>query len=420
MNRTLRHGTSFQKIGALCAGVTRVLARGVALVLAASLATGLVPHRALAAPGDITTVAGGLGQGPGLNIAQTPSGVAVKGTLVYIADSSNHVVRRLDTTSGNETVVAGNGGYGFSGDGGPATAAQLYLPNGVALDGAGDLFIADTNNQRIRRVDAVSGVITTVAGNGGYAFSGDGGLATAAQLANPVGVALDGAGDLFILDRDNQRIRRVDAVSGVITTTAQFASPTVALDGAGDLFVAVGGNRIGRVDAVSGVITTVAGNGSAGFSGDGGVATAAQLNNPVGVALDGAGDLFIADQFNQRIRRVDAVSGVITTVAGNGSASFGGDGGLATAAQLFSPSGVALDAAGDLFIVDLRNSRIRRVDAVSGVIMTVAGNGSASFGGDGGPATAAQLWIPPALRTMARATCSSPTTATAASGGSTR
>ena len=214
----------------------------------------------------ITTAAGAPGTGPATSLGQNPSGVAVHGVFVYVADASFNVVRRVDTTTGNETVVAGVGNGGvFSGDGGPATAAELSLVS-VAVDGAGNLFIGDIGNNRIRRVDAGTGTITTVAGNGTAGFSGDGGPATAAELNAPDGVALDGAGDLFIADLGNNRIRRVDAGTGTITT--------------------------------------VAGNGTAGFSGDGGPATAAELLGPFGVALEGAGNLFIADTNNFRIRRV--------------------------------------------------------------------------------------------------------------------
>ena len=256
------------------------------------------------------------------------------------------------------SVASAVGVQGFSGDGGPATAAQLYVPIGVAMDANGDLFIADSANQRIRKVSA-SGIITTVAGNGTAAFSGDGGLATAAQLNNPGGAAVDGSGNLFIADSSNNRIRKVSA---------------------------------------SGIITTVAGNGTAGFGGDGGLAMAAQLNNPEGVVVDGPGNLFIADTENSRIRKVSA-SGIITTVAGSGvpgEAHFEGDGGLATAALLGPPGGVAVDAFGNLFIADLWTQRIRKVSA-SGIITTIAGNGLPSFGGYGGPATAAALNGPRAI-----------------------
>ena len=306
-------------------------------------------------------------------------------------------------------TVAGTGAFGFSGDGGPATAAQLDNPRGVALDSAGNLYIADSTNNRIRQVDA-SGNISTFAGTGSSGFSGDGGPAAAAQIFAPGGVALDSAGNLYIGGSSNHRVRRVNPL-GVISTVAgtgstgfsgdggpaaaaQFRFPIgVAVDGNGrNLYIADNQNhRIRKVDA-SGNISTVAGTGTAGFGGDGGQATAAMLDDPVDVALDGAGNLYIADQSNHRIRRVDA-SGNISTVAGTGTAGFGGDGGAATAAMLDDPLGVALDGAGNLYIADRDNHRIRRVDA-SGTISTIAGTGTIGFGGDGGPASAAQLSSP--------------------------
>ena len=300
-----------------------------------------------------------------------------------------------------ETVAGG----GPVGDGGPATAAQLNIPRGVAVDGAGNLYIADRDNHSIRKVDA-AGVISTVAGDGTLGFGGDGGPAVAAQLDSPFGVALDAAGNLYIADRGNHSIRKVDPAGGISTvagdgtrgfggdggpaTAAQLYVPSgVAVDGAGNLYIADRGNRrIRKVDP-AGVISTVAGDGTLGFGGDGGPATAAQLNYPSGVAPDGAGNLYIADRDNHRIRKVDA-AGAITTVAGGGPV---GDGGAATAAQLWSPNSVAPDGAGNLYIADTRNNRIRKVDS-AGVISTVAGDGTRGFGGDGGPATAAQLWSP--------------------------
>ena len=302
-----------------------------------------------------------------------------------------------------ETVA---GGSSYRGDGGPAVAALLRFLEDVALDGAGNLYIADRNDQRIRKVDA-AGVISTVAGDGTRGYGGDGGPAVAAQLDWPTGVAVDGAGNLYIADRNNRRIRKVDA-AGVISTVAgdgtqgfggdggpataaQLSSPQgVAVDGAGNLYIATG-NRIRKVDA-AGMISTVAGDGTPGYGGDGGPATAAQLNFPRDVALDGAGNLYIADLFNRRIRKVDA-AGVISTVAGDGTRGYGGDGGPAVAAQLSDPIDVAVDGAGNLYIVNRSYQRIRKVDA-AGVISTVAGDGTRGFGGDGGPATAAQLDTP--------------------------
>jgi trimeric autotransporter adhesin len=379
-----------------------------------------------AAPGDISTYAGGNGEGSGVSVAQLPSAVAVSGSQVYVSDFQFHpepdlqwhVVRRLDVLTGIETVVAGIGTPGFGGDGGPATVAHLNEPEGLAVDAAGHLFIADAGNQRIRRLDTATGIITTVAGNGTAGFGGDGGLATAAQLNSPAGLASDGAGNVFIADYQNQRIRRIGAGTGSIgtvagtgdfgfsgdggpATRALLYSPVgVGVDGTGDLFVVDSGDnlisvfanaRVRRISAATGIITTVAGNGTPSFSGDGGTAAAAQLSNPTAVAVDGNGRLLVADYFNRRVRRVDAATGIITTLAGNGTAGFSGDGGPATAAQLSTPDGLAVDEAGNLFIADTVNQRVRRVNGHSGVITTVAGNGTSGFSGDGGPATAAQL-----------------------------
>ena len=329
---------------------------------------------------------------------------------LYIADTNNHRIRKVDATSGTITTVAGNGTPGFSGDGATAINAQLHNPRGVALDSAGHLYIADYGNHRIRKVDATSGTITTVAGNGTSGFVGDGATAISAQLSYPRGVALDSAGNLYIADTSNHRIRKVDA-SGTITTVAGNGTPGfsgdgataisaqlsyplgVALDSLGHLYIADTSNhRIRKVDA-SGTITTVAGNGTPGFAGDGATATNAQLRTPTGVALDSAGNLYIADSNNHRIRKVNA-SGTITTVAGNGTPGFGGDGATATSARLSSPVGVALDSAGHLYIADYNNHRIRKVDATSGTITTVAGNGTSGFAGDGATATSALLNAP--------------------------
>ena len=298
------------------------------------------------------------------------------------------------------TTVAGNGASGYSGDNGPATSAQLADPGGVAVDSAGNLYIVDTDNARIREVS--NGVITTVAGSGTAGFSGDNGPATSAQLNGPGAVAVDAAGDLYIAEYSGQRIRKVS--KGVITTvagnrtqgfsgddgpatSAQLNTPSgVAVDPAGNLYIAdYGDNRIRKVS--NGVITTVAGNGTSGNIGDNGPATGAQLNYPTGVAVDSAGDLYIAEYSGQRIRKVS--KGVITTVAGSGTAGFSGDNGPATSAQLYYPSGVAVDAAGNLYIADTWNSRVRKVS--NGVITTVAGSGTEGFSGDNGPATSAQL-----------------------------
>ena len=308
------------------------------------------------------------------------------------------------------STVAGNGSYYYSGEGGPATSASLYYPAGVAVDGAGNLYIADTNAQLIHEVD-ISGNISTVAGNGGYGYGGDGGAGTSASLDYPYGVAVDSAGNIYIADTDNQRIRKVDATTHTITTvtgngTAGYSGDGgaatsasldypygVAVDGAGNLYIADTFNqRIRKVDASTHDISTVAGNGTAGYSGDGGAATSAILDHPHGVAVDGAGNLYIADEGNQRIRKVDT-SGNISTVAGNGGIFYNGDGRPATSASLYGPYGVAVDSSGNLYIADTSNNRIRKVDT-SGNISTVAGDGSYGFSGDGGAAASAMLAIP--------------------------
>jgi sugar lactone lactonase YvrE len=367
--------------------------------------------------GIITTAAGNgtagfFGDGGPAVVAglSFPAGVATdEAGSFYIADQNNLRIRQVDP-AGVITTVAGNGTAGFSGDGEPATVASLFHPTGVAVDRSGNLYIADRDNHRIRKVDP-AGVITTLAGSGTAGFSGDGGPATAAELANPTGIAVIGFANpsIYIADFSNHRVRKVDSAGFITTvagnglagfsgdggpaTAASLADPfAVAVDVSGNLFIADRDNqRIRKVD-IDGVITTVAGNGMAGFSGDGGSATAASLYFPFGVAVDDAGNLYIADRNNQRIRRVDP-AGVITTVAGNGTAGFSGDGGPAFIAALSFPSGVAVDNAGNLYIADQNNQRIRRVDP-AGVITTVAGNGSFGFFGDGGPATAASLAFP--------------------------
>src|SRR5947208_1540428 len=377
-------------------------------ILACLLVLMTVARAAVA--GSITTVAGSAGGGPALAVAQVPDAVAVHGAFIYVADYFSHVVWRLDTATGEEVVVAGTGGgTSFGGDGGPATAAQLGFPLGFAGDAAGTLAIADQSNDRIRLVNATTGVITTVAGKESSGFSGDGGPATAAELYLPAGVTFGAAGDLFIADQQNNRIRRVDATAGIITTVAGNGSAgfggdggpataaqlnypySVGVDAAGNVLIPDTTNeRLRRIDARTGIITTIAGNGTPSFSGDGGPATTAQIGFVPGVAVDPAGNLFITDHNAQRIRRVDAATGIITTVAGNGTAGFSGDGGPATAAELGSPVAVAVDAAGNVLIAD--TFRVRRVDATSGIITTIAGNGMfPPDSGDGGPATDAQL-----------------------------
>ena len=325
---------------------------------------------------------------------------------LYIADAHNNRIRKV--SGGTITTVAGDGTSGFSGDGGPATGAALNMPFAEAVDAAGNLYIAVFGNSRMRKVSA--GIISTVSGNGTFAFSGDGGPATSAGLFSPSAVALDPAGNVYFADTYNERIRKVS--SGIITTAAgngaagfsgdggPAAAATLngpwsaAVDSAGNIYVADPfSNRIRRVS--QGVITTVAGNGAEGFSGDGGPATGAALDSPYGVAVDSAGNLYIADTLYDRIRKVSA-SGVITTIAGGGSPGLG-DQGPATSASLSGPYGVAVDSAGNLYIADSYNQRIRKVSG--GIITTVAGEGvnAVAFSGDGGPAVNAGLFTPTAV-----------------------
>jgi hypothetical protein len=251
---------------------------------------------------------------------------------LFIADTYNDRIRKV-SSSGIITTVAGNATSGYfndgSGDGGAATNASLYYPTGVAVDGSGNLFIADRYDNRIRKVSP-SGIITTVAGNAIYGYSGDGGAATNAGLHYPTGVTVDGSGNLFIADSYNSRIRKV--------------SP-------------------------SGIISTVAGNGTYGYSGDGGAATNAALTYPSGVSVDGSDNLFIAESDISRIRKVSS-SGVITTVAGNGTDGYSGDGGAATAAALYGPRGVSVDSSGNLFIADYSNSRVRKAMVFNSTVLS--------------------------------------------------
>jgi cysteine-rich repeat protein len=337
--------------------------------------------------------------------------VDVDGHLIT-ADTYNHRIIRVDTVTGAVFTVAGNGTPGFSGDGGPATGAQLDTPIGVAVDGLGNIFIADSHNRRIRRVDAATGVVTTVAGTGAAGSSGEDGPATSAQLQEPWGVAVDGLGNVFVADTNGSRILRVDAGSGILTrvagngtygfsgdggpaTEAQLALPyDVTVDGAGNLFITLNGaHRIRRVDAVTGTITTVAGTGTSGYSGDGGAATSAQINWPYATAVDLLGNFYIADYLNSRVRRVDA-NGTITTVAGTGEWLFAGDGGPSASAGVPSPTGVAVDPLGHVYVADEQAHRIRRIDATTGVIHTVAGTGGRGASVEGDSATSVDLRLP--------------------------
>ena len=383
----------------------------------------LFTPQALLAQYAISTVAGG---GP-INLTALkasvgdPVGIAFDSAgNAYIADSYSSHIFKVDTAN-NLTVVAGNGTVGYSGDGGPATSAALNHPEGVFVDGSGNIFIADTDNSVIREVAASNGNITTMAGNGKAGYSGDGGPATTAQLYDPFGVFVDSAGNVFIADTDNCLIRKVSGGNistiagnpsaqtspcgysgdGGLATSAQLDEPEgVFVDGSGNVFIADTNNSVIReVTTANGNIQTVAGvfydyltNGTCNYSGDGGPATSAYLCLPAGVFVDASENIFIADTENVVVREV--ASGNIATVAGDNvlGAGYSGDGGAATGAQLNYPNDIFVDASGDIFIADTDNFVIREV--VAGTIQTVIGNNTLAYSGDGGSALNAELDAP--------------------------
>jgi sugar lactone lactonase YvrE len=353
--------------------------------------------------GIITTVAGSSDgfNGDGNDALETrlalPTGLSLSSSgSLLVTDSGNARVRKIDASSQIVTTVAG----GYLGDGNPATAASLVIPEAMAVDGTGNLYIAENLGHRVRRVDT-SGTISTLAGTGINGYDGDEDPAASAMLNFPWGVAVNAAGEVFIADEGNAAIRKVDA-TGTITTWFQdwnFDIVGLAFDGADNLYftdpslcVVRKVNPQGQASAV------VAGiEGSCGYDGDGVQATAARLNGPYGIAVDTLGNLYIADTINNRIRRVDAKKGIISTLAGNGTCEFSGDGGPATAAGLCAPYGVAVDSNGNVFIADANNGRVRKVGK-GGIIETYAGNGLAGgFTGDGIPAISAGLYGPTAV-----------------------
>lgn len=321
----------------------------------------VTPGRAAATSVGTGTIGytGDNGAGASATLA-SPSAVTYDSSgNLYIADTNNHVIRK-QSVSGTITTVAGNGVAGFSGDGGAATSASLDTPTGVAVDANGNIYIADSHNNRIRKVS--SGTISTIAGAGTAGFSGDGAAATAATLNRPSAIAVDAGGTIYIADTNNQRIRKISGTN----------------------------------------ITTIAGNGEQGFTGDGASASAASLDSPTGVAVDASGNVYIADRHNQRIRVVNS-AGTISTVAGSGAVSFAGgyagDSASATAASLARPTGVSIDANGNVYIADTDNQRVRQLS--SGIIATAAGSGAQGFAGDGSALAGATLNAPKSVATSA-------------------
>ncbi len=320
------------------------------------------------------------------------------------------------TTASNISTFAGDHVNGYNGDGGMATAAETGSSYGVAADGVGNVYITDYFNNVVRKVDP-SGVISTIAGTGAAGYNGDGIAATSAQLNGPMGITLDGAGNIYIADKYNERIRMINT-AGVITTiagngfhggwaghgygsggpadSASLDYPvSVAVDCSGNMYIADQGSETVRRINASGIINFFAGTGAGGYNGDGIAAATAQLNNPSGVAADCAGNVYIADAWNNRVRKVDA-SGIITTIAGNGVAGYGGDGSPGGSAELWIPTGVTLDACGDLYICDWQNNVVRFL-STDGYISTFAGNNISGYDGDGGAANAAELYLPSSL-----------------------
>ncbi len=346
----------------------------------------------------------------------SPTGIFVDTSAdIFIADSGNSFVREVVV---NKTIhaYAGNGTLAYSGDSFTALDASLDLPTDVALDGAQNIYVADSGNNVIREVAASTGLVQTAAGRGTAGSSGNGGAATNALLNDPKGVFADGEGDIYIADTGNNVVREVSALTGLIqvvagTGTAGFtgdgnfatqgelsAPAGVFVDRFGNIFIAdSANNRVREVVAATGFIQTVAGNGTAGNSGNNGLATSAELKSPSGVAVDIFGNIFIADTGNNQIREVLASNHNIIAFAGDGTAGYTGDHGAATVAELNAPGGVALDAAGDVFISDTANNVVREVTASNGQIQTAAGTGTANFSGDGGAATAATLNSPRGL-----------------------
>jgi DNA-binding beta-propeller fold protein YncE len=310
-------------------------------------------------------------------------------------------------------TIVGTGEAGYTGDGDLARRAGLNQPFDVVLDRQGNLYFSEAHNHCVRRVECSSGLIITVAGTGKEGYSGDGGLALQAQLNSPYGIALDPANNLYIVDRLNACVRMVEATTGIIRTIAGTGQPgysgdggpalqaqlqepnDIVLDGQGRAFIAdVRDHRVRLVDLTSGVISTYAGIGEAGAGGDGGPASRATLLGPRALAFNSTGDLYICLRNDHKVRKVDKRTGIIRAIAGTGEQGYSGDRGPALQATFNGPKEIAIDGQDNIFLVDTENHCIRRIEAASGLVTTVAGTGQAGGHGDGGPATAARLKRP--------------------------
>ncbi len=367
-----------------------------------------------------TGVWGYTGDGAAAALATFSAPVSVAyynaGPTLYVGDALNNVVRAVDIASGKISTYAGTGAVGYTGDGGLANAAKLHQISGLEVDQfTGDLYITDQLNSVVRKVNAITKIITTIAGTGVAGFLASGGPATATMLYQPYSVTTDKTGNVFLADRDNHVVRKIDptgnisifagtgfqgfTADGSVATKTMLDNPNgVALDAAGNLYISdMGNNRIRKVTKATNIVTTVAGNGSVGPGGDGGSALGAQLYYPQGIACDLFGNLYIADGNNNKVRVVNLTTGIINAFAGTGTAGYTGDGGAALSATLSDPKGVYIDGGQNVFIADFLNNVVRRVDKVSGNIATIAGTGVNGFSGDGGPATSAKLSQPAAV-----------------------
>ena len=327
---------------------------------------------------------------------------------VFLLFFLNLLIR--STNAQNITTIAGTGTAGYNGDGILATNAQFNGVQGLALDPAGNIYAADISNNRIRKITISTGIISTIAGTGTGGYNGDGILATAAQINIPSALAFDNNGDLYFTDRSNSRIRKIITATGIISTVAgtaatgyngdgilataaQLNNPNeVSFDASGDMYIADWlNNRVRKVNMSTGVISTIAGTGAAGYNGDGIAATAAQINGPCGITFDNAGNIYIAEYGGARVRKITIGTGLISTIAGTGSFGYNGDGIAATAAQLNGCAYIKFDAAENMFIGDGINNRVREIIKSTGIISTIAGTGTVGYNGDGIPAATAQL-----------------------------